>query len=300
MPGPWDTNRAYRASAFIALSALIALSVAPCHAEKVYDFEAGFVYDSNLPRAPEGDDKASDTAATARLSGGWRGALGERSSWSATAFARGAKFVRFDGLDTASIGVAVSASTKFGLGAYVPWARAAATAAQESYNESGRNGVRTTAELRTGKRFTEALELSGGARYDHFRASHTEGRVPGYSGDVWSGSGRSVFARADYSFDERWLVYADASLRHGDFVSSTRPDPEILEYASAVRRDPAFGPDYVAYRLQGRTQAFALGVNRALGPHSSLDFSVARAVARTDSDIQYATSQAFVTYVYSY
>ena len=274
--------------------------MAPCHAEKLYDLEAGVSYDSNLPRALEEQDKASDTALTVRLSGGWRGGWGQRSTVSATAFARGAKFARFDGLDMAALGATLSASTKFGLGPFVPWARLSGSAAQESYSESGRNGLRTTAELRVGKRFTEAFELSGGARYDHFRASHTEGRVPGFSGDVWSGTGRSLFARADLAFNDRWLGYAEASLRHGDFVSSTRPDLEVLEYSRAVRRDPAFGPDYVAYRLDGKTRAAAVGVNRALGAHSSIDFSLARAIARTDYDIEYATSQAFFTYVYSY
>ena len=294
-------NRAFRASArFIALSALVAASMAPCHAEKIFDFEAGAFFDGNLPRAIEEADKASDTALTVRISGGWRGALSDRSLVSAAAFARGAKFARFDGLDMAAIGATVSSSTKLGLGLHAPWVRVSGTAASESYGEPVRNGVRTAAELRIGKRATEALELAGGARYDHFRASHTDSVVPGFSGDVFGSTGRSLFARADLAFNDRWLAYLDASLRRGDFVSSTRPDAEILEYSRAVRRDPAFGPDYVAYRLEGKTKALALGVNRALGKSSSIDFSLARAIARTESDIEYATSQAFFTYVYGY
>src|SRR6476660_10503597 len=89
----------------IALSSLaFSVRIGLCHAEKIFDLEAGVAYDSNLPRAPEEADKASDTAATLRLSGGWRGAVGDRSGVSATAFARGAKFARFDGLDMVALG----------------------------------------------------------------------------------------------------------------------------------------------------------------------------------------------------
>ena len=77
--------------------------------------------------------------------------------------------------------------------------------------------------------------------------------APGISGAVFDlkGSTRSLQATCDV--DERWQLQAGYSLRTGGVVSSTRRNLAIFQASSAVAADPAFGPDYFSYQLQGRT-----------------------------------------------
>jgi len=272
---------AYRVLRVLALLGLgLALAGRPGEpaAEGVINAEAGLSHDNNLSRALAGTDIVSDTALNLAMSGGYAFVLGDRNAVTMTGDLRTAQFREFHGMSNVALGGSASWRGKFGVGALVPWTSVSASLAGEQYGDSIRNGLRTNVSLRAGKRFSEALELSGGGSFDRYRADDVmEGpTIPGVSisGDAFSLKGSSLFARADYAMSERWLVFAGISVRHGDVTASTRFHPEtpILKYSTAFTRDPAFGPDYFAYRLTGTTWSYLAGASLGMTAHSSDDF----------------------------
>jgi hypothetical protein len=121
------------------------------------------------------------------------------------------------------------------------------------------------------------------------------------SGDAFSLEGRSLFARADYALNDHWAGFAGVALRNGDVTSSTRRDPEIFEYSNAVTRDPAFGSDYIAYRLSGTdTWTFIAGMSLAINDYSSVNLSVTRALTYASGGLEYQSTQVNASVIYNY
>jgi len=296
---------AYRMRSALTLLGLgLALAGRPgeAAAEGILDAEAGLSHDNNLSRALAGSDIVGDTALNLAMSGGYYSILGDRDAVTLAGDLRASQFWQFHGMSNVALGGTASWRRKYGVGAFVPWSNISATIGGERFGESIRDGLRTSIALRAGKRVSEVLELSGGGSFDRYRADHVVQipQLPGVSGDAFSVKGSSLFARADYALSERWLVFAGASARRGDVTASTRRDPEILEYSTAVTRDPAFGPDYVAYRITGTTWSYLAGASLAMTGHSSLNFGVTRALTYATGDFEYQDTQVNANVIFNY
>jgi len=298
--------RVRNALAFLGLGIAVAGQPAGAGAEGVFSAEGAVSHDSNLSRALAGTDIVSDTALNLAISGGYYSMLGDRDAVTLTGDLRTSQYWRFHGVSRVAFGGSASWRRKFGVGAYVPWVSLSASLAGERYGESIRDGLRTDITLRAGKRVSEALELSGGGSLDRYRADDVvQGpTVPGVSisGDAFSLDGRSVFARVDYAFNERWLVFAGVSARRGDVTASTRFHPEtpILKYSTAFTRDPAFGSDYFAYRLTGTAWSYLAGMSLAMTDHSSLDFAVTRTLTYASGGLDYQDTQVNASTIFNY
>jgi hypothetical protein len=204
-------------------------------------------------------------------------------------------------MNSVALGGTASWGRKFGLGAFVPWTKVSASFAGEQYGESIRNGLRSNFMLRVGQRLSERLELSGGGSFERYRADDVVNVVPGLSGDAFSLLGRSVFARADYALNERWAGFAGVAARRGDVTASTRLNREIFEYSNAVTLDPAFGSDYIAYRLSGTTTwDFIAGASLALGDYSSANLAVARAITYASGGLEYQSTRINASIIFNY
>jgi hypothetical protein len=265
-----------------------------------YGVEAGLFYDNNVSRAQTGADVVGDSGLSADATFGAAYPIGEHDTLSLSANLRAAQFQRFHGLDVAALGGTLSYRTKFGLGPYAPRAAVNVFLAAESYGNSVRNGQRSRLSLELGRRFSAQWDVSGGFAADRFDASKVQPALPQFSRDAFSIQGRSLFARAEYAWSERWLGYLGLSARRGDVISSNRPDSEILEYSSAVVADPAFGPDYVAYKLAGRTNEASLGASLALSPKTSLNMSLIREITSSQGGLDYRSTQFNALFIYTY
>jgi hypothetical protein len=293
-------SRARNALAVLVLGTLAGLP-GEAAAEEIVSAEGAVSHDNNLSRAVSASDIVSDTALNLAVSGGFRFALGERDAAALTADLRASQFGRFYGMNSVALGGTASWGRKFGLGAFVPWTRVSASFAGEQYGESIRNGLRSNVTLRVGQRLSERLELSGGGSFERYRADDVVNVVPGLSGDAFSLLGRSVFARADYALNDRWAGFAGVAARRGDVTASTRRDLEIFEYSNAVTRDPAFGPDYIAYRLSGTTTwDFILGASLALGDYSSVNLAVSRALTYASGGLEYQSTRINASILFNY
>lgn len=265
-----------------------------------YGVEAGLIYDNNVSRAPPGADVVGDSGLNANATLGAAYPIGAHDTLSLSANLRAAQFQRFHGLDVTAMGGTLSYRRKFGLGAYAPWAAVNGFLAAESYGNSVRDGQRSRLSLELGRRFGAQWDVSGGFTADRFDASKVQPALPQFSRDAFSIRGRSLFARAEYAWSERWLGYLGVSVRRGGVVSSNRPDPEILEYSSAVVADPAFGPGYVAYKLPGRTSGANFGASLALSRHASLNIGLTREITSSDGGFEYRSTQGNALFIYTY
>ena len=290
------------AASIWGLAAVLMLG-AQCRADAgdlFYGMEAGLFHDNNVSRAPPGADVVGDSGLSADGTLGAAYPIGEHGTLSLSADLRAAQFRRFHGLDVAALGGTLSYSTKFGLGAYAPRASVNGFLAAESYGNSVRDGRRSRLSFELGRRLSAQWNVSGGFAADRFDAGKVQPALPRFSRDAFSIQGRSLFARAEYAWSERWLGYLGVSARRGDVVSSSRRDAEAFEYASAIVADPAFGPDYVAYKLAGRTSEARCGASLALSPHASLNIGLAREVTRTDGELEYRSTLANALFLYTY
>ena len=299
--GNLTASRAPSAFALFAVCAVLSGRSNDARAEEVYSVEGGVFHDNNLSRALAASDIVGDTALNLAASGGHRFAPGDRDALTLTADLLAAGFARFHGMNRAGVGATATWSRKFGLGAFAPWARVSASADAERYGENVRNGQRANVALRAGRRFSEGLELSGGGSFERYRADNVTAVVPGVSGDAFSLEGRTLFARADYALSERWTAFAAVADRRGDVTASTRLNAQIFEYSNAIARDPAFGGDYIAYRLSGATTwDFLAGASLALGDQTSVNLAVTRALTYASGGIEYQSTLVNASLLFTY
>jgi hypothetical protein len=246
-----------------ALALLVAMLPATAVAQWTFDAEIARTYDDNLSQAQRETDIARDHALALR------GALGRvfvvaGGDLVLRGEARAARYDDYRGLDYAAFGIAAGWRRKLGLGLTAPWLAADAALSEEDYREPVRDGPRAALSLELGKRFGPRFGASLVAAYDR--------REPREEDGPFALQGRSLELRGTFAFDDRLLAFGAIAERRGDVVSSTRRNPQIFREAAAIAPDPAFGPDFIAYKLTGaRTSLYTIGLSWALGARASLD-----------------------------
>jgi hypothetical protein len=285
--------------AAVYLVGALALLPGGAQAQWRSQFEAAFVHDSNLSRAQVAPDKVRDMAliAGARLARIY--AVGDDADLSVGADARLTRYNKSHGASFASLGAIAGWRRKLGLGLTAPWIALDGSAALEDAREDIRDGMRYVLSAAAGKRFTRELEASAGVAYDRrVQREGYEEEEPGYGGKPFSIQGRSLFARANYALGERATLIGAAALREGDVVSSTRRNFAIFGASNAIADDPAFGPDFIAYRLSGaRTRTLTGGLSWQLGPRSTLDATLTRDDTRVGGGLDYDAVIFALTFV---
>jgi hypothetical protein len=275
-----------------------ALACTGAYAQWTPQFEAGFLHDTNLSRAQQPQDRVSDSALTARASILRSFPTGVDADATVGADARFIAYDKSRGASFAALGVNGGWRRKLGLGLTAPWVAADASLSYENAREDVRDGTRGLLSVSSGKRFTSALEGSVGYSYDKRAQREDYVEVPGYGGKPFSLQGHSVFARLDYAIGELTLV-GSASERRGDVVSSTRRNFDIFLASNAIADDPAFGPDFIAYRLSGaRTRSLTGGVSWELARRSTLDATLTKDDTAVGGGLDYSAIVFAVTLIY--
>ena len=281
-----------------AIALVLAALPAAAVAQWTFDAEAARVYDDNLSRAQRDSDIIRDHALALR------GALGRRfvvadGDLVLRGEARAARYDDYPGLDHAALGVGAAWRRKLGLGLTAPWLAADAAFFAEDYDEPVRDGSRAALSLELGRRFGPRFDASLTAAYDWREQRDDFATVPGISGRPFSLQGRSLALRGSFAFDERLLAFASVAVRHGDVVSSTRRNRQIFDESAAIADDPAFGPDFIAYKLTGAsTSSYTVGLSWALGTKASLDAAVTADRTRAHGGLDYDGNVYSVSLVY--
>lgn len=267
-------------------------------AQWTFDAEGTRVYDDNLSNAQRDSDIIRDRAWTGRAAFGRSFAVEE---WDASvrAEARGARHDRYSGLDHVGLGMRAGARRKLGIGLTAPWIAADAAVSEERFDERIRDGLRSSLSLALGKRFHQRLEGSVRAAYDR-RSQRHDRPTTDLSGRPFSLQGRSISLHGSYALTEQALLFANTGWRRGDVVSSTRRNSQIFRQSAAIANDPAFGPDFIAYRLSGaRTWSGSAGLSWALGRRASVDAALTRHQTRARGGLDYDGNVYRIALVYS-
>ena len=74
---------------------------------------------------------------------------------------------------------------------------------------------------------------------------------------------------------------------------------DLLRESAAIAADPAFGPDYIAYKLTGaRTDSYTLGLSWALGVNASVDAALTSERTSARGGLDYDANVYSVSLVY--
>lgn len=291
---------AHRCARTLACAALATCASGLAHGAWLYDVDAGFTYDSNVNRAYAPADIRADTALALDGTVGWFYALSGRDGLTLAGEATSELHHRFDGIDTLQLGMAATYRHKLGLGYAAPWLAVRIAAADLQYRDDLRDGSRVEARIEMGQRFTPQFDAAFGGMLERRYARHDEPVVPGISGKVFDLRGQSVYARAGYALTDRLLVAATLAARRGEIVASTRRDLEIFAASNAIAADPAFGPDFFAYRLRGTTDTAKLSASWALDDRSSLNALYADERTDAAGGIYYRSHSMSLLYAWRY
>jgi hypothetical protein len=260
--------------------------------------EGALAYDDNLSNAQRESDVAEDLALALRgslgrsfdLAGGDLLVRGE---------ARGAQHDSYSGLDHYGIGLAAGWRRKLGLGLTAPWIAADVSLFQNDYREDVRDGRSAVASATLGKRFDARFDASLELAYDRRWQRDDLGTVPGIPGRPFDLRGRTLALRLGAAPSEPLLLSVGVATRWGDVASSTRRNQQIFRSSAAIANDPAFGPDYIAYKLTGaRTSAYTLALSWALGAKASVDGAVTSTRTSAPGGLDYEGNVYSLTLVY--
>jgi hypothetical protein len=262
--------------------------------------DARLYHDDNVGNAQSRPDIVEDSVIGARLSIFQLFPLDDTYSVTVGGDLGGERFHRITGLSNASLGGAVSIRKKWGLGAFVPWARAGVSVARLDYDGSYRNAWDYRASLASGRRLDERWNVWADYVFERRAASAQTEEVPGLSGDAYSQDSHSVGLHLEYSLNERTFLALGLLGRHGDVVSTTSGSEQIFVSSRALAEDPAFGPEAYAYRLTGTTLGFRVGVDWSPTAHSALGIGFERLDTRAGGGNDYTKSVPELTWDYRF
>jgi hypothetical protein len=147
------------------------------------------------------------------------------------------------------------------------------------------SAIRDSVDYRAGVSAALTLTTAVQARFEASAARRAARRR------VFDLDSRAYGLSLDWRPASRLTVYGGVRVEKGDFVVTARGFGEVepktehkyLEpRAEAIEPDPAFGPDWWAFRVDGRTTIATLGVNVPVSPMLSLDVQVQHGEAAMD------------------
>jgi hypothetical protein len=279
---------------------LLAWSVA-AHADWILGADSSIRHDNNVGNTQSSSGPIGDSSLAAELSLSRLFFLGEGYSLTVGGELDGEAFRRLTGLNNGTLATEIELKKKWGLGAFVPWARAGFSVGRSSYDDSYRNAWIYRASLAAGRRFDERWNF-----WEHYaferRAAHAEpsDEDQDLSTDAFSQTSHNLDLNLQYSLAQRTYLSVAMMARHGDVVSTSMAGLKIFDAAHALAEDPAFGEEAYAYRLTGTTLGYRLGVSFAATQHSVLGCGFERLDTRADGGNDYTKSLVEVTWGYRF
>lgn len=194
-------------------------------------------------------------------------------------------------LDRSSVGGAASWRMRYGRGFTAPVFEINASMQDDDYDTDQRDSTVTRAQAFVTRRLTDRLTMTLGGEY----------RKRDSEGSVWDLEDARLFFNADLMLGQRLAAYGTFSRINGDVASSAqrsfcngavaRDIFDLIDAATAIEKDEAYNAafcgDWVAYRLDARSNVYTLGLNYALGHAMALDLSVLDAAVEGSSDNSY-------------
>jgi len=236
--------------------------------------EASVGWDDNLTRSGEAPSRLGDRLQAISVSRRATIPLAEHMQGVVDGFLSAEALARYEGLDRLSGGVTGQLQYRPSAAFGAPTFALVAGLQRDAYRSQQRSGTRFAVDATARQSWTDRIDAS--AAFGWSRRDATDG--------VFDQRERSLRAHIDYSLGRSGTIYAGAEQRRGDVVTTSFGyDPAYAGAARAVAPDAAFGPGYLAYRLEGRTMTWTLGWSLPLGNKRALDLAWRQ--ARTSASI---------------
>jgi len=262
------------------------LGPATAFASWFVDGDLGIVHETNVGLAQKARDVKSDSALGAGVSGGYAFQLDDRNVLSLAGDLAGSGYAELPGLSNLAAGATTAFRSKFGFGGSAPWLRLFASGARLEYDNDVRDGWRYRLGAGGGMRFGERWDVRLDYVFEERFADRRRGggRLPG---DVFDTTAHAYSARVDFLSSEALTLFSSYTFRDGDVVSTTRRNAEILAASSALTADRAFGPDFVAYKIDATVHVLTFGMSIALGSQASLNVAYERQIGLGRGGLDY-------------
>jgi len=239
---------------------------------------AGAGYDTNIGNSGSSDDERDVATAEAGIGASWEHPFGLFTALQLRYGLAAEQVFGLEDLSSARATMRVRMRYKPGAGFHVPVLAAWASMGGRDYGSA----IRDSYDYRAGLSLAEQLTTTVQLRAEAAEAKRDSGgRVHDLRGTSWS-------VNLDWTVSPRVTLYAGVGGDDSPIVVSADGHGDIapksqhiyLELAAdAVEEDTAFGEDWWAFRIDGRTTFLTAGVNVPLSPMMSLDFQVRRAEA---------------------
>ena len=237
-------------------------------------------YDDNAGNAGSRDDVQGSGFVHAATSATWERRFGNYTALQVRPAVAFEQWLRLDDLTSARLALRARVLHKPGRGFRTPVLAASLGAGARSAVSDIRDGFDGRASLSASAPLTTAVQ---------WRVEAARSRRVASSGRAFDLDSASYGASLDWQAAPRLLVYAGLREDDGEFAvtadghGAISPKTEHLYLATragAIERDPAFGEDWWAFRVDGRTRVATLGANVPLSSALALDLQWQRGEAR--------------------
>jgi len=254
-------------------------------AEWIADAEIESSTDDNINHGVFASEKRSDTSYTPKLTAGRILQLADYSRLSLTGRYTAELHNNIRQLSSHNFGGTLAIQHKFGLGPFVPWLRANASAMRINSRSNIRDGQSYIFGLQAGKRLNDRLSLRLAYSHDIRKgpaSSPVSGITPNPGGRVFDMQGNSASLGLDALLTERTLLRVGYTFRRGDIVATRAWNPATASspYVLAVTTDDAIPG--TAYRLNAQVHTYRADISHSfLGGHASADIGYERRSSKT-------------------
>lgn len=266
------------------------LSAEPVHAQTewadwIADAEIESTVDDNINHGAFASEKLSDSSYTPSLTAGRILQLADYSRLSLTGRYTAELHNDFRQLSSHNIGGSLAIQHKSGLGPFVPWLHASASAMRIHSRSNIRDGQSYIFGLQAGKRLNDRLSLRLAYSHDIRKgpaSSPVNGISPNPGGRVFDMQGDSGSLGLGALLTQSTLLRVGYSFRRGDIVATrawhkaTASSPYVL----AVTTDDAMPG--TAYRLKAQVHTYRAGISHSfLAGHASAEIGYERRSSKT-------------------
>ncbi|MDF1629577.1 MAG: hypothetical protein P1U78_07245 [Alcanivoracaceae bacterium] len=243
-------------------------------------------YDDNQSRAERQRDQVEDVSASVQANLSWFRQLSSRSLIALSGFAEGERFDQVDLLDRNTLGVGAAYRWQRDSSFSSPLVEWNVSLQDDDIGVDQRDGTVLKTQLFITRRFTDRITMSVGAEYRQADAESV----------VFDLENRRFFWNFDYFFAQKYAAYFTYSHIRGDVFSSAQrifcngafatDILPLINASTAIEPDDAYNGtfcgEWIAYRLDAKTNTFLAGINMPVGKSMSFDVSAMRAEVSAD------------------
>lgn len=244
--------------------------------------DAGFIYDNNVTRAKDDEDRLPDRSFRLNASKDRVIEINQFTRLVLRGSLGGETFRRYSGLDRVFGELQGELRYRSSGDFYAPTFAVFGRAAAEQYRSELRDGYRYAGGVSMRQPVTDRINVSGALTHN----------VRYGRSAVFDATDNSARLNVDYSTGPNGTLYLTGEYRRGDVVSTGQGTLGNLDIAKLFVLDDVFtNRGLFSYRFDARTWLSRIGYNWRMGPGDSLDLSWTRAQSTPTSTAGFPGAQ---------